>query len=93
MKTGDIIENYQGKFAKVVGVAEGGLYTLSAWVNSPASAEDETVGVTTLNTFGLSQVLKDGVNVGKTEDFVDVSVEDTKADVLKKSKAKAAEAE
>lgn len=85
MKTGDILENYQGKFAKVVGMFEGGLYTLSAWVNSPSAAEDETVGVTVLNTFGLSQILKDGANVGKTEDFVDVSVPDAPAKTAEKA--------
>lgn len=60
MKTGEIIEGYHGQFAKVIRVVEeGGLYTLSAWVNTPAAAEAETIGVTTLNGFGISQVVKE----------------------------------
>lgn len=60
MIAGAILESYQGKFAKVVRVQEeGGLYTLSAWVPNKEAAAVETVGVTTLNKFGLSQVLKD----------------------------------
>lgn len=63
MKAGDIIESYQGKFAKVVKVQEeGGLYTLSAWVNTKEQAEGETVGMVALNAFGLSQVVKGGAN-------------------------------
>ncbi len=63
MKAGDILENYQGAFAKVLKVQEeGGLYTLSAWVRTREQAEMETVGVTTLNSFGLSQVVKGGDN-------------------------------
>jgi hypothetical protein len=79
MKPGDIVENYQGAFAKVVRLTEGGHTHLSAWVRTPELAAQEEVAVSFLNDFGLSQILKDGANVGKTEDFVDVSKPDTEA--------------
>lgn len=64
MKVGDIIESYQGKFAKVVRVQEeGGLYTLSAWVATKDKAAEETVGIIALNAYGISQVIKGGANV------------------------------
>ena len=64
MKPGDIVENYQGAFAKVIRVVpEGGHTHLSAWVKSPELAELETVSIIALNDFGLSQVLKGGENV------------------------------
>jgi hypothetical protein len=63
MKAGDIIEHFQGTFAKVVAVGEGGLTWLSAWVRTPELAEQETVAVTWLNDYGLNQVMKGGLHV------------------------------
>ena len=57
MKTGDIIENYQGRFAKIVEI-KGSRFGLSAWVLKKEAAEIETVAVVFLNEFGLEQVLK-----------------------------------
>jgi hypothetical protein len=57
IKAGTIIENDQGHFAKVVS-AEEGRYGVSAFVSKKDKAEDETVAVRILNTFGLSQVMK-----------------------------------
>lgn len=58
MKAGSIVESYGGKFAKIVRVSEdGGMFTLSAWVMSKDAAAVETVGVLTLNDFGMSQVM------------------------------------
>lgn len=62
MTPGRIIEHFQGKFAKVIAVGEGGLTWLSAWVNSPELAEKETVAVTWLNDYGLNQVMKGGLH-------------------------------
>lgn len=76
MKPGDILENYHGAFAKVIRLTEGGLTHLSAWVRTPELAEEETVSVSFLNDFGLSQVLKDGVNAGKNSDFVPLETTD-----------------
>lgn len=68
MKAGQIVESYQGAFAKVVKVSEdGGMISLSAWVRSKEAAEVETVAVVTLNGFGLSQVMKGGTNVPADE--------------------------
>jgi hypothetical protein len=68
MNPGDIVENYQGAFAKVIRVVpEGGHTHLSAWVKSPELAEQENVSIIALNEFGLSQVLKGGKNVEGTE--------------------------
>jgi hypothetical protein len=63
MRPGDIIEHYQGTFAKVIAVGEGGLTWLSAWVRTPELAENETVAVTWLNDYGLNQVMKTGTMV------------------------------
>ena len=63
MKTGQIIEHYQGMFAKVIAVGEGGLTWLSAWVRTPELAENETQAVTWLNDYGLNQVMKGGLYV------------------------------
>ncbi|MFG6605274.1 hypothetical protein ACGYLM_01505 [Sulfitobacter sp. 1A10445] len=52
-----IIENDQGKFAKVVS-AEAGRYGITAFVFKKEDAEKETVIARHLNTFGLSQVVK-----------------------------------
>lgn len=94
MMPGDIVENYQGAFAKVILLSEGGLTHLSAWVRTPELAEQETVSVSFLNAFGLSQVLKDGVNAGKSEDFVIVeSALESEPESPKAGKAKAAKAE
>lgn len=57
IKSGTIIENDQGKFAKVVS-AEDGRFGISAFVFKKEDAERETVAARTLNTFGLSQVIK-----------------------------------
>lgn len=57
VKAGDIIESYQGFFAKVVEI-KGSRYGLSAWVYKRSAAEAETVALTFLNRFGLSQVMK-----------------------------------
>ncbi|MEJ6011432.1 hypothetical protein [Novosphingobium aquae] len=57
MKAGDIIENYQGKFAKVIEI-KGSRFGLSAWVYKKDVAALETVPVIYLNMFGLKQVLK-----------------------------------
>lgn len=60
MRPGEIVENYQGQFAKVIRRSEGGHTHLSAWVRTPELAEEEKVAVIALNAFGLSQVLKGG---------------------------------
>ncbi len=57
MKPGDIIENYQGKFAKIVEI-KGSRYGISAWVYKKEVAALETIAVVFLNSFGLKQVLK-----------------------------------
>ena len=58
IKAGTIIENDQGKFAKVVS-AEAGRYGITAFVFKKEDAQNETVVARYLNTFGLSQVVKD----------------------------------
>lgn len=58
MKAGDIIENYQGRFAKIVELKES-LYGVSAWVLKKEDAQKETAVEIFLNEFGLSQVLKE----------------------------------
>lgn len=67
IETGQIVENYQGRFAKVVKVTENGMVLLTAWHHKQNYAEDDTVAVTRLNEFGLSQVLKGGDNAPKAE--------------------------
>jgi hypothetical protein len=57
MKAGDIIENYQGRFAKIVEV-KGSLYGVSAFVLNRDLAADETAVDVFLNEFGLSQIIK-----------------------------------
>jgi hypothetical protein len=67
-KQGQIVEHYQGTFAKIVKVSsEGGRFHLSAWVKSPAAAEVETVAVMSLNSFGMSQVVKSAEKPAKAE--------------------------
>jgi hypothetical protein len=90
MKAGDIVESYQGKFAKVIRIGETGETWLSAWVKTPEQAEFETVAVTWLNDFGLSQVLKGGERVEGAEDQASagggdgmVAVADMTVDALK----------
>lgn len=58
MKPGDIIENYQGRFAKIIEVKES-LYGVSAFVLKRELAEDEKVVDVFLNEFGLAQILKE----------------------------------
>lgn len=67
MKPGSIVESYQGLFAKVIRVTEGGHTHLSAWVRTPELAEEETAAVVALNDFGISQVLKGGANTPTAE--------------------------
>lgn len=62
MTPGKIVENYHGRFAKVIRITEDGSTHLSAWVRTPELAEEETAAVIALNEFGLSQVLKGGAN-------------------------------
>jgi len=57
MKKGQIIQNTQGRFAKVVELS-GSRFGLSAWVNKKEMAENETDVAVFLNSFGLSQVMK-----------------------------------
>lgn len=80
-KLGQIVENYQGAFAKVVKVQEeGGLYTLTAWVRTEEQAAVETIGVIALNAFGLSQVLKGGVELAaEGEDLSKLSLKELQA--------------
>ncbi len=66
IKAGTIIENDQGKFAKVVS-AEEGRYGISAFVFKKGDAENETVAVRTLNNFGLSQVMKEEAKAEKKD--------------------------
>lgn len=75
MTPGQIIEHFQGMFAKVIAVGEGGLTWLSAWVKTPELAENETVTVTWLNDYGLNQVIKGGlhVEVAETAEAVEVT--------------------
>lgn len=67
MTPGDIVESYQGLFAKVIRVTEGGHTHLSAWVRTRQLAEEEKVAVIALNEYGLSQVLKGGENTPSAE--------------------------
>lgn len=67
IETGQIVENFQGRFAKVVKVTENGMVLLTAWHHKRNYAEDDTVAVTRLNEFGLSQVLKGGENTPKQD--------------------------
>lgn len=83
---GQIIESYQGKFAKVLAEDGAGRLGISAWRQKKEDAEGETVVVRFLNTFGLSQVLKDGTNVPgdapkakKAEDTVPEKSEETES--------------
>lgn len=82
MIPGQIIESYQGKFAKVIRLTEGGHTHLSAWVKTPELAEAEAASVSFLNDFGISQVVKGGAGV-------EPEAEATKAD--KPAKAPKAE--
>lgn len=56
MKEGNIIENYQGKFAKVVSITDG-RYGLTAFMKNKSDAENETLVVRHLNSFGMGQIL------------------------------------
>lgn len=56
IKEGQVIENYQGRFAKVVSVNEG-RFGISAWVQKKEDADKDEKAVRFLNEFGLSQVL------------------------------------
>lgn len=67
LKAGQIVENYQGKFAKVLNDEGNGRYALTAWVPKKEDAEKQTTAVHFLNTFGLSQVLKGGANTPGAE--------------------------
>lgn len=62
IKAGQVIETYQGKFAKVLSV-EGGMYALTAFHAKEIAAEADDVPVKRLNSYGLSQVIKGGKNV------------------------------
>lgn len=86
IETGQIVENFQGRFAKVVKVTENGMTHLTAWHHKKVYAEDDTIAVTRLNAFGLSQVLKGGENTPTA----DAPVEEAPKVTSKKS-AKAAE--
>ena len=57
-KQGDVIQNYQGRYAKVVTV-KNNHYGLSAFVGKKDDAEKETVAVKFLNKFGMSQIAPD----------------------------------
>ena len=56
VKEGQVIENYQGRFAKVVST-NGNRFALTAWVLKKEDAEKDEKVVRHLNAFGLSQVL------------------------------------
>lgn len=71
MTSGQIIEHYQGTFAKVIAVGEGGLTWLSAWVRTPELAENETQAVTWLNDYGLNQVMKGGLHVEEVTEIAE----------------------
>ena len=58
MKAGDIIENYQGRFAKVIEIKES-LFGISAFVLNRDLAADETAVDIFLNKFGLAQIMKE----------------------------------
>ena len=64
-KVGHIIENIHGQFEKVVEI-KGSRYWLSAFVFKKEKAELETVAVTFLNSYGLSQILKSKSDAPKT---------------------------
>lgn len=57
MQPGDIIENYQGRFAKVIELKDS-LFGISAFVLKRELAEDETAVDIYLNRFGLAQIVK-----------------------------------
>jgi hypothetical protein len=67
IKEGQIVENYQGKFAKVIAIKDNGIYQLSAWVKTAEAAGAEDRVMVRLNAFGLSQVLKGGENTPGAE--------------------------
>lgn len=62
VKEGQVVENFQGKFAKVIAIKDNGIVQLSAWVKTEAAAQAEDRVMVRLNAFGLSQVLKGGEN-------------------------------
>jgi hypothetical protein len=67
IKKGQVLENYQGRFARVLGIKDNGLYHLTVWHQKRENAEvDEKVAIR-LNDFGLSQVLKGGENAPKAD--------------------------
>ena len=88
MRPGEIVENYQGQFAKVIRHSEGGHTHLSAWVRTPELAEEEKVAVIALNDFGLSQVLKGGAETPAAPAPVAEVVEEGGAETPAKKKAK-----
>ncbi len=53
-----IIENYQGRFAKVIEVKDS-LVGVSAFVLKRENAEEETAVDIFLNEFGLAQIVKE----------------------------------
>lgn len=86
IETGQIVENFQGRFAKVVKVTENGMTHLTAWHHKRNYAEDDTIAVTRLNEFGLSQVLKGGKDTPTEEAPVEAAPK-----VTSKKSAKSAE--
>lgn len=66
-KEGTVVENYQGRYAKVIEVTDSGMCWLSAWVPKKTDAEKETKRVHRLNQYGLAQVLKGGADTPKEE--------------------------
>lgn len=71
LKPGTIIENYQGRFAKVVTTA-GSRFGLTPFHSKRAQAEDDVRVVRFVNSFGLSQIIKP-----KSEATADAGREET----------------
>lgn len=89
LKEGQIVENYQGKFAKVVSVGDDGRVGLTVWRQKKEHAEEETMPDRYLNSFGLSQVLKGGANVpGAEKTAPEKTAEKPKKEAAKKTAEK-----
>ena len=56
MKEGQVIENYQGRYAKIVSIQDG-RYGLTAFMKNKSDAEKEVRVARHLNKFGMGQIL------------------------------------
>lgn len=58
IKEGDVLETYRGRFFKIAKVKDG-MYGRTGFQLKKSAAENDTVVVRYLNSFGLTQILKD----------------------------------